>query len=114
MRPFVREAKGFVCPLRYGTGMKNKILAAMAMRRPVLATSISLDGLNAVPEEHVLVADSPEELAHQSLRLIRDDQLVARLCDSAQAWVEKNFSWSQRAKSLEIELARLRAESSRR
>jgi glycosyltransferase involved in cell wall biosynthesis len=78
------------------------------MRRPVLATSISLDGLYAVPEEHVLVADSPEELARQSLRLIRDDALVADLCDSAQAWVEKNFSWSQSAKRLEIELAKLR------
>jgi hypothetical protein len=108
VRPYVRESRAFVCPLRYGTGMKNKILAAMAMRRPVLATSISLDGLYAVPEEHVLVADSPEELARQSLRLIRDDALVADLCDSAQAWVEKNFSWSQSAKRLEIELAKLR------
>jgi glycosyltransferase involved in cell wall biosynthesis len=108
VRPFVREARAFVCPLRYGTGMKNKILAAMAMRRPVLATSISLDGIDAVPEEHVLVADSPEELARQSLRLIRDDELVAGLCDSAQAWIEENFSWSQRAECLEIELAKLR------
>jgi glycosyltransferase involved in cell wall biosynthesis len=89
--------------------MKNKILAAMAMRRPVVATSISLDGLYAVPEEHVLVANSPDELARQSLRLIRDDKLVADLCDSAQAWVEKNFSWSRSADCLEIELAKLRA-----
>jgi glycosyltransferase involved in cell wall biosynthesis len=107
-RPFVREARAFVCPLRYGTGMKNKILAAMAMRRPVVATSISLDGIDAVPEEHLLVADSPEELARQSLRLIRDDELVARLSDSAHAWVEANFSWSRSAECLEIELAKLR------
>ncbi len=112
VRPFVREATAFVCPLRYGTGMKNKILAAMAMRRPVLATSISLDGIDPIPEEHVLVADSPEELAQQSLRLIHDDKLVARLCDSAQAWVADNFSWSKRAQALEIELAKLRASPS--
>ncbi len=107
VRPFVREATAFVSPLRYGTGMKNKILAAMAMRRPVVATSISLDGIYAVPEEHVLVGDSPEELAQQSLRLIHDDKLAARLCDSAKAWVEENFSWSERAESLELELAKL-------
>jgi glycosyltransferase involved in cell wall biosynthesis len=108
VRPFVRQARAFICPLRYGTGMKNKILAAMAMRRPVLATSISLDGIDAIPDEHVLVADSPEELARQSLRLIRDDELVERLCDSAQDWVEKNFSWSERGATLEAELTKLR------
>jgi glycosyltransferase involved in cell wall biosynthesis len=112
VRPYVREATAFVCPLRYGTGMKNKILAAMAMRRPVVATSISLDGIYAVPEEHVLVGDSPEELARQSLRLIRDDKLVERLCDSAQAWVEENFSWSERADSLRTELEKLCASPS--
>jgi glycosyltransferase involved in cell wall biosynthesis len=107
VRPFVREARAYVCPLRYGTGMKNKILAAMAMRRPVVATPISLDGIDALPEEHVLVAESAEELARQCLRLIRDDELVARLCDSAQDWVEKNFSWTERAAELEVELAGL-------
>jgi glycosyltransferase involved in cell wall biosynthesis len=107
VRPFVRQARAFICPLRYGTGMKNKILAAMAMRRPVLATSVSLDGINAIPDEHVLVADSPEELVRQSLRLIRDDELVERLCDSAQDWVEKNFSWSESAAALEAEFAKL-------
>ena len=108
LRPFVREARAFVCPLRYGTGMKNKILAAMAMRCPVVATPISLDGIDAVPDQHVLVGESPEELAHQSLRLMRDDELVVRLCDSAQAWAEENFSWSQRAECLAIELRKLR------
>lgn len=108
VRPFIRQGRAFVCPLRYGSGMKNKILAAMAMRRPVLATSISLEGIWPEPEEQVLVGDSPAELARQSLRLIRDDGLAARLCDSAQAWVERNFSWSERAKTLEAELAKLR------
>jgi glycosyltransferase involved in cell wall biosynthesis len=108
VRPFVREARAFVCPLQYGTGMKNKILAAMSMGRPVLATSISLDGINVVPEEHVLVADSPAELARQSLRLMRDDELVARLCDRAKAWVDENLSWSKRAANFELEVAKLR------
>jgi glycosyltransferase involved in cell wall biosynthesis len=108
VRPFVHEARAFVCPLRYGTGMKNKILAAMSMRCPVVATPISLDGIDAIPDEHVLVADSPEELARQCLRLIEDDELVARLCDSAQAWVEKNFLWPERGATLEAELTKLR------
>jgi hypothetical protein len=52
---------------------------------------LALDGTaggrvnGSVPEVHVLVADSPEELTHQSLLLIRDDELVAGLYDSAQA-----------------------------
>ena len=78
----------------------------MAMRRPVLATSISLDGIDPIPEEHVLVADSPEELAQQSLRLSHDDKVVARLCASAQARVPDNFSRCTRAQALEHERAK--------
>src|SRR5919106_3025668 len=79
VRPYLQSAAVFVCPLRSGAGMKNKILAAMAMRRPIVATSLSLEGLDARPDEHVLMADRVEDFAAQVMRLLRDQRLARRL-----------------------------------
>ena len=52
-------------PLRFGAGMKNKVLAAMAMQTPVVATPVSLEGIDVRPGKNVLVADGAEEFAKQ-------------------------------------------------
>jgi hypothetical protein len=49
--------------MRLGSGMKNKVLHAMACEAPVVATSTALDGIGATPEQHALVADDALELA---------------------------------------------------
>ena len=46
VRPYVRSAALFVCPLRVGSGVKNKILPAMAMEKAMVATPLSIDGLD--------------------------------------------------------------------
>jgi glycosyltransferase involved in cell wall biosynthesis len=101
VRPYVRSAAVFVCPLRGGAGMKNKLLAAMAMRRPVVATRLSLEGLEARPDEHVLVADQPEAFAAQVQRLLADSRLAQRLADDAHAMTVGQYSWDARGAMLE-------------
>jgi glycosyltransferase involved in cell wall biosynthesis len=109
VRPYVQSAALFVCPLRSGAGMKNKILAAMAMRRPVVATSLSLEGLEALPEEHVLVADGAEAFAAQVLRLLREPPLAQRLVDRAYRLVTERYSWTARGEMLEASLCHVQA-----
>ena len=46
IRPHMRSAAVFVSPLRVGSGVKNKILAAMAMEKATVATPLSIDGLD--------------------------------------------------------------------
>jgi len=104
VRPYVRSAAVFVCPLRSGAGMKNKILAAMAMGRPVVATSLSLEGIEARPDEHVLMADGPENFAAQVVRLLLDESLGRRLGDKAHRLVTEGYSWNARGEMLEAAL----------
>ena len=104
VRPYVQSAAVFVCPLRAGAGMKNKILASMAMRRPVVATSLSLEGLDARPDEHVLMADGAEAFAAQVLRLLREPPLAQRLADRAYGLVGEHYSWNARGEMLEASL----------
>jgi glycosyltransferase involved in cell wall biosynthesis len=104
VRPYVRSAAVFVCPLRSGAGMKNKILAAMAMRRPVVATSLSLEGLEARPDEHVLMADRADDFAAQVTRLLQDQRLAQRLGASAYELAIERYSWNARGEMLETAL----------
>lgn len=101
VRPFMETAGIFVCPLRFGAGIKNKILAALAMQKAVVATSLSLEGFDLQEDEHVITADEPERFAAQVIRLIEDPQMAARLGRNGQAFVRSEYSWEGSATLLE-------------
>ena len=72
VRPYVRSATVFVCPLRIGSGVKNKILAAMAMQKATVATSMSIDGLELADNHDLLLANEPQDFAEKVVRLLTD------------------------------------------
>jgi glycosyltransferase involved in cell wall biosynthesis len=82
-----------VAPLRLGGGTRIKILEAFSHRIPVVATTVGVEGIDAVPGEHLLVADRPEGLTRACLTLLEDVALRARLADAAAELVETRYSW---------------------
>ena len=104
VRPYLSSAGVFVCPLRYGTGVKNKLLAALAMEKPVVATGRSLDGLDLRENADLLVADEPAAFAAKVLQLIADPAHARRLASSGRAFVRDRYSWESSARSLEAVL----------
>jgi glycosyltransferase involved in cell wall biosynthesis len=107
VRPFVRGAGIFVCPLRYGTGVKNKLLAALSMERPVVATRQSMDGLELRENVDLLIADDPRQFASKVMQLMADPTYAARLAESGRAFVTARYSWTSSADELESTLIRL-------
>jgi polysaccharide biosynthesis protein PslH len=81
--PWYREADAIVVPVRAGGGTRIKVLEAFSYRRPVVATSIGIEGIDVQADEHVLVGDTPTELAEHCLRLMIDPRLGKRLADRA-------------------------------
>lgn len=86
------EASVAVVPLRNGSGTRIKILEAMALRTPVVTTTIGCEGLDVADGEHVLVADDAEAFARQCLALVDDADLRAGLIDRAQRLVNDRYS----------------------
>lgn len=66
-------------PIRYGGGTRLKILEAFAHGVPVVTTGPGAEGLDVVADEHVLLANSPEELAAAVVRLVQEPGLGERL-----------------------------------
>ena len=101
VRPYVRSATVFVCPLRIGSGVKNKILAAMAMQKATVATSISIDGLDLTDNREVMLADEPWLFADKVVRLLTDEKAAQQLGNNGLARVQSQYSWAAKGKALE-------------
>jgi sugar transferase (PEP-CTERM/EpsH1 system associated) len=101
VRPYVRSATVFVSPLRVGSGVKNKILAAMAMEKAIVATPLSIDGLDLADNREVLLAQDSQSFADKVVRLLVDPEEIRRLGTNGLACVRSKYSWGAMGKSLE-------------
>jgi glycosyltransferase involved in cell wall biosynthesis len=72
IRPYMASAAVLVVPLRFGSGMRNKILEAWAMEKCVVTTRVGVEGLDCRDGEDVAVADSTDALASRVTELLID------------------------------------------
>ena len=94
--PYLARATVFVCPLRYGAGLKNKVLEALAMGVPVVATPLSVDGIKVVNGESAIVAPI-ETFADETARLLMDESLRERLSLKGRELIKAEYSWERTA-----------------
>jgi glycosyltransferase involved in cell wall biosynthesis len=93
VRVYLDQAAAFVCPMRLGAGIKNKILEAMAMGVPVVATPMSCDGIDVTDGENVLLAEKPSDMVKQIIRLIKSRSLRERVGVAGRELVEEHYTW---------------------
>jgi glycosyltransferase involved in cell wall biosynthesis len=82
-----------LAPLWSGGGTRLKILEAMAMGTPVVATSKGAEGLEVEPGTHLFVADDPETFAEAVVRLLSEPELRRRLAVSGKDLVSARYDW---------------------
>ncbi len=114
--PYLTRATVFVCPLRMGAGLKNKLLEALAAGIPIVATPLSVDGILVRNEQSALIAEV-DAMSLQVLRLLRDQSLRERLSRHGRELVETEYSWARAAdqyEALYAEICSLRRPSQAR
>lgn len=94
IRPLIASSWVSLVPIFTGGGTRLKILEAFALKTPVIATSKGAEGLEVVHDEHLLIANSPEEYTQQTLRLLQDEQLREKLVSNAYKLVEEKYDWA--------------------
>jgi glycosyltransferase involved in cell wall biosynthesis len=92
IRPPIWNATVFVSPLRMGTGVKNRILQAMAMGKAIIASPLTIEGIDVTDGVQVLVAESAGEWLERCLHLLRNGGERERLGREARKYVEENHS----------------------
>jgi glycosyltransferase involved in cell wall biosynthesis len=100
LRPQLAQAALYVCPLRHGSGIKNKVLEAMAMGKAIVTTSEGCSGIGGKHGHEYLVADNPNEFATAVTSLLGNCRQRQQLAESARCFVEQRFSWERTAEQL--------------
>lgn len=103
VRPYLERATVFAAPLRFGAGIQNKLLEAMAMEVPVVASPLAADGLRTEAGRHppVLVAGERQLFAEKIIQQLRRRADHPEPDAEARQYVEDHFVWSRSGEKLE-------------
>lgn len=107
VRPYYDKAKVFVAPFKFGGGTKLKILEAMAMKVPVVSTSLGSQGIDVTDGEQLFIRDNIEEFAEAVIKLLEDEKERNKLINNGRRLVEERYSWSSIVETLEPKLLQL-------
>ena len=96
-----------VAPLRYGAGMKGKVVTSLSYGVPCVATEIAAEGSGLVHDENVLVAKNAVDMAALIQKLCSDENLWQKAFQAGVLYCEENFSFSATKKIIKNALAEL-------
>lgn len=91
LAPWYRAATVFVSPLLIAGGLLQKVVDALAMGAPVVATNVCNHGLSATPGTHLLLAADPTDFAEAVIHLLRDPVAREQLSTAGQAFIQKHY-----------------------
>lgn len=95
LQPWFERARVFVAPLRYGAGIKGKVLGAMSAGVPVVTTTIGAEGIGLESGLSAFIEDSDEGFADAVHRLTTDRELWWRIRQTAREIVEGELSFER-------------------
>jgi glycosyltransferase involved in cell wall biosynthesis len=91
-RAFISSKNIMIVPLFSGSGIRVKILEAMAEGRTVISTTIGVEGIAAVNEKEILIADDADAFARQIKRCFKDPEFCSTIAASGRAFVKSRFN----------------------
>lgn len=101
LRPYREKARIFINPMRLGSGLRIKVLEAMATALPVVSTSLGVAGIPAQNGENCFIADTPELTAESIGWLLGDAALCDTMGHAAKRMVREKYDI--RATTIELE-----------
>ena len=91
VRPFIANAQCVVAPLQIARGIQNKVLEAMSLDKPVVVTTMAMEGINAEKTDKVIITDDKHAYAKACLSYFTVEQSAI----SNRQWILNNFTWQQ-------------------
>jgi sugar transferase (PEP-CTERM/EpsH1 system associated) len=93
VRPYLQYAQAVVVPLRIARGIQNKVLEAMAMSRPVVATPQAMEGIDAQERDGVIAAREADEFADRVMDVIERSR--SHNWSRGRDFVSRHFNWDK-------------------
>ena len=100
--PYLQQAGLMVVPLRAGGGMRVKILNALSQGLPIVTTTIGCEGIAVQHGKHVFIADSPQDFAQATLKLLEDRPLADELGRNGRALIQSTYDYRVACRKIEL------------
>ncbi|MBL8162740.1 MAG: glycosyltransferase [Anaerolineae bacterium] len=113
LRPYIAQAAVAISTVRYGVGIQNKVLEAMAMGTPVVCSTQASSALKIENGRDLLIGDTPAAIADHIIGLLRSAERRVQLGTAGRAYVEMHHNWNHAAAVLEVLYQRAIAHDSR-
>jgi glycosyltransferase involved in cell wall biosynthesis len=101
LRPYLAQAAVAVSTVRYGVGIQNKVLEAMAMGTPVVCSTQASSSLRVQHGQDVFIGDTPELIAQHILELLESPEKRKAIGEAGRRYVEAHQSWESSVSLLE-------------
>ena len=101
VRPYIRKSALMIAPLKIARGTQNKILEAMAMGVPVVCSKLAAGGVDAVPGEHFLTAESTDEYIAAIFKLLDSKETRNQFAVAGRQRMLSNHHWPNSMKKLD-------------
>ena len=95
VKNYFEHAFCIVVPLLFGSGIKTKVLTAMASGLPVLTNEIGIEGIGAAPEIDYLHCEEPEEYVTGIEKLANDHTVYKEICSNSRRFMNQNYNMKE-------------------
>ena len=89
---FMKKHAVMIAPLLSGGGMRVKIIEGMSFKKPIVTTPVGCEGIDAVNEKDIFIAESPKAYTNYIIRLVKDIALQTSISNNCYKFVKENYS----------------------
>jgi glycosyltransferase involved in cell wall biosynthesis len=104
---YLKKSRVYIAPLRFGSGMKVKVLEGLYRGVPTVSTSIGAEGLKVEDGKHIMIADEPKDFAEKCIRLLNDETLWKTLMYESRMLASNHYRWKPLFERMDLALRRL-------
>lgn len=94
VEPYFQKARIFITPLRFGSGIKVKVVNALYRGIPCVTTSIGTEGLKVKDKEHIFCKDNPKEYINAVNTLLSDKVTWQKLSENSRKIAHQYYTWN--------------------
>jgi len=104
---YLQKTRAYIAPLRFGSGMKVKVLEGLYRGTPCVTTSVGAEGLKVRNGEEILISDEAQSFAKNCITLLEDKQLWNKLSSNARKVAKNEYKWVDLFQKMENSLQSL-------
>ena len=102
---YLKKTRVYIAPLRFGSGMKVKVLEGLYRGNPTVSTTVGAEGLSVTNGEEILIADNYIDFTNHCLTLLNNKELWNKISSKSRIVADKEYRWEPLFEKMDLSLS---------